>query len=164
MAIGEKPEDHDEALAEFYGLWQALKPNEPLPYERALEGFTRYLVSRIRWSWDDQTPIKEPFYLIRDDALKVWCRDAATNRLAVRLRPAYTWAQFQELIFSEQMRRGGKKAMADPRWTPLFQHMQLTHNVQFFSHLRYLFNQRTPRLEIWPNGCSACSGTGQVFR
>ena len=127
-----------------HNLWKGLGPDDPLPYETVREGVTRFLVHTIRWSWDDQTPIKHPYYLARDEGLKAWCRQAARSRLAVQLRPSYTIVQFHELIFSEQMRRGGEEAMAEPVWTPLFEHMQRSHTVEFFTHLHFLFNQKPP--------------------
>ena len=125
-------------------LWDGLGIDAPLPYNTVLEGFTRFLVRAIRWSWDHQSPITQPWYLARDEGLKVWCLHAARARLAVNQQPTYTLVQFHRLIFSEQMRQGGKEAMSDPVWTPLFEHMQLTRNLQFFRRLPYLFNQQPP--------------------
>jgi hypothetical protein len=34
--------------------------------------------------------------------------------------------------------------MTNPVWGPLFEHMRLRGNVQFFSRLPYLFNQKPP--------------------
>jgi hypothetical protein len=138
-----------EDSEDFYDpnhLWQGLGLNHPLPYETVLEGFTRYLVHAIRWSWDHATSVtvNQPWYLARDEGLKAWCRQAAKSRMAINQRPTYTLVQFHRLVFTERMRRGGAKAMSDPVWTPLFEHMQLSGNVQFFARLPYLFNQRPP--------------------
>jgi len=127
-----------------HNLWKGLGPDDSLPYEGVLEGFARYLVHTIRWSWDDQTPVKHSYYLARDEGLTAWCRQAARSRLAVQLRPSYTIVQFHELIFSEQMRRGGKEAMANPVWAPLFEHMRAMPNVEFFTNIHFLFNQKPP--------------------
>ena len=113
--VPEEPDDpYDPHL-----LWEGLGLNDPLPYETVRDGFARYLVHAIRWSWDDQTPIRDSWYLSRDEGLKAWCQHAARARLAVQQRPSYTIVQFHKLIFSEQMRRGGAEAMANPVWGPL---------------------------------------------
>jgi hypothetical protein len=125
-------------------LWDGLGIYHPLPYAAVLAGFARFLVHAVRVSWDHSTPIKQPWYLVREEGLKAWCLHAAKARLAVQQQPTYTLVQFHRLIFSERMRRGGKEAMSDPVWTPLFEHMQRTQNLQFFRRLPYLFNQKSP--------------------
>ena len=136
MASVPSPSDTSN-LYDPHLLWQGLGPNEALPYETVLNGFTRFLVDAIRWSWDGQTPYKYPKYLARDEALRAWCRQTATIRLGVQLRPSYTIVQFHELVFCEQMRRGGREAMTNPVWSPLFEHMQREGNDEFFRHINF---------------------------
>jgi hypothetical protein len=140
-------EDSDN-LYDPHRLWQGLGSNDALSYQTVLDGFSRYLVHAICYSWDHATPIKQPWYLARDEGLKAWCRHAAKARLGVHPRSTYTLVQFHRLVFSEQMRRGGKEAMSVPVWTPLFEHMQLSGNIQFFSRLHYLFNQMPPEANM----------------
>jgi hypothetical protein len=126
-------------------LWDGLGIDAPLPYNTVLEGFASYLVHAVRPSWDLATVIKQPWYFDRDEGLRAWCLHAAKARLAVSQRATYTLPQFHELIFSEQMRSGGREAMTDAVWTPLFEYMQRTGQDTFFRNLHYLFNQMRPK-------------------
>jgi hypothetical protein len=134
----------DNTPLDPHHLWDGLGLDAPLSYNTVLAGFARYLVHAVRPSWDLATVIKQRWYFDRDEGLRAWCLQAAKARLAVSQRATYTLLQFHELIFSEQMRSGGREAMKDPVWSPLFEHMQRTGQDTFFRNLHYLFNQTRP--------------------
>jgi hypothetical protein len=56
--------------------------------------------------------------------------------------------QHDELLFGEQARRKGRKAMKDPRWKKLHNHMWDTGNVEFFRHLHLLLHEK-PATGVW---------------
>jgi hypothetical protein len=56
-------------------------------------------------------------------------------------RNTYSIIEFHELVFREDLRRSGGKALADPFWTPLMVLKQREGDVEFFRQLPLLVNR-----------------------
>ena len=131
------PED-----SELVHLWDGRDSDERLDHDTVFNFVVEHMVKSVRPGWDYSTPVKKPWYLAWDEGLRAWCRDVTKLRFVAHPLPSYSKWDYDKILFHEQFRRKGRKAMKNPCWKALRDHMWDTENIEFFRYLHLLLGQK----------------------